>query len=522
MIDEKGLIEVRELLDVKDQKKLLVIEKIFYAENHSCAQEILLEELKITYPTLMTTIEKINEDLTDFGYPNFSIIHSPSNQLFSFDLKEDISMQIIVSMYLKASIKFEILEALLHRSYPTMKDLANKLNVSYLSIRTNIKKLNELLEGNKIVISTKKELSIQGNELSIRLYYTFILLFVYGAEKWPFSFIGYFEISNLLVHCPKEIYLAKTFDKSLLVHYYVAIHLLRDKKGNQLNREDMMKIPLYQAYSIESKKESQSFFQEMHNHMANVSIAYLTFSAQVLFSCILAFGGYSVIKNPPMFFYKDQQIKEIGFLDTIFFIMERIEQYLTTPLSKQEKDKLLYSLMSVNYRVHLFEDLKLDLELLIPEYRKIERHPAKKYKLDYVITLINEVISSNKNLLSNPFQEYLKYQYLQIIDKRIDFSKHTQKIKIATLSIISNEILTQELYAHFSQFYNIEVVEQLEANIDLFVSEFKLSQEVIQSLKVNQPVVYVHSRLVDSDYDKINKCLEEIAITKFKNQNNYQ
>ncbi|HAO6667327.1 TPA: transcriptional regulator, partial [Listeria monocytogenes] len=54
---------MREYLDSKSQKKVALLEKIFYAENHTCTQEELLNELNITYPTLISTIKTINFDI---------------------------------------------------------------------------------------------------------------------------------------------------------------------------------------------------------------------------------------------------------------------------------------------------------------------------------------------------------------------------------------------------------------------------------------------------------------------------
>ncbi|HEL8269425.1 TPA: transcriptional regulator, partial [Listeria monocytogenes] len=63
---------MREYLDSKSQKKVALLEKIFYAENHTSTQEELLNDLNITYPTLISTIKTINFDIERFGYKEFS------------------------------------------------------------------------------------------------------------------------------------------------------------------------------------------------------------------------------------------------------------------------------------------------------------------------------------------------------------------------------------------------------------------------------------------------------------------
>lgn len=143
---------MRELLDLRYQKKIEMIELIFYSKNHSIAQTELLDALEVTYPTLVATVDKVNLDAKEFGYNDFTIVHSPQQQLFSLEIKEDLGIQFMFSAYLKKSLKFQLLQLLLTESFPTMKILANKMNVSYFSIRQTVKQLNEKLDSRHMSI----------------------------------------------------------------------------------------------------------------------------------------------------------------------------------------------------------------------------------------------------------------------------------------------------------------------------------------------------------------------------------
>jgi len=505
---------MQSLLDVKYQKKITILNKIFHSKNHSCSQEVLLEELGITYPTLISTIEKINNEVQELGYEDFVIVHKPANQLFILELKEDLNIQRIVSYYLQKSLKFSLLEVLLTSTYPTMKQLANKLNVSYVSVRQSIKQVNELLEKNHVWISTENEVAITGNERGIRLFYTFLFLSVYGGEKWPFSFIHYFEISTLLTNCPEEIYLARTLDKSVLIHYYAAVHLLRDKRGYFLSEEETRGIPLYTPYSIKAQESMTKFILEMKKYVHRTSESYLQLTTTVLLSSILAFGSYSTIENPPTFFYSDETIREIGFLDLILYVVDHMENGLAITLSVTEKNKLYYALMCSHYRLLLFKDFDLDLEPVLPAYVKRSSNFGNNHKLQQLAPLIDELLESEEFASFELIKPYLRKEYAIIFDKRIDLAKHMKPIKTAILTIVSNEFLSQEFHTRFSSSYNIVPVNYLEKDIDLFVSDFQLSQEVIHSLRINQPIVYVHNRLVESDYEKLNDRLAKIAVSK--------
>lgn len=505
---------MQSLLDAKYQKKITILNKIFHSKNHACSQDVLLEDLGITYPTLISTIEKINSEVQELGYEDFAIVHKPANQLFILELKEDLNIQRIVSYYLKKSLKFKLLEVLLTSTYPTMKQLADKLNVSYVSVRQSIKQVNELLKENHVWVSTENEVAITGNERGVRLFYTFLFLSVYGGEKWPFAFIHYFGISTFLTNCPEEIYLAGTIDKSVLIHYYVAVHLLRDKCGYFLSEEETQGIPLYAPYSTEAQESTIKLVAEMKKYVHRTNEGYLQLTTSVLLSSILALGSYSTIDKPPAFFYSDEPIRDSGFLDLISYVVDQVENGLAITFSVSEKNKLYYALMSSHYRLLLFKDFDLDLEPVLPAYVKKSSKSGNKHKLQQLSQLIDELLESEEFISYEAIKPYLKKEYMIILDKRIDLAKHMRPIKAAILTFVSNEFLSQEFYTHFSPSYNIVMASHLEKDIDLFVSDFQLSQEVIHSLRINQPIVYVHNRLVESDYEKLSDRLAKIAESK--------
>lgn len=271
---------MKELLDLKSKKKVAIIEKIFQFENHSCTQALLLEELRMTYPTLRSLIETINSDVERFGHENFSITHSPSNQLYTLNIHEESSIQLVIHSYVKDSPKFKLVELLLTSTFPNLQVVADKLFISYVSIRKDIKELNELLRPYQVQISTSNGVKLEGDEMGIRLYYTFLFLTVYGGESWPFSFIQYFEITELLSKCPKEIYNAGLLDKGMLLHFYFAVHLLRVRRDNPIQESHIFKVPLYSPYSNESKKSFAHFLLRLRNYVPNEKEEELIYNAR--------------------------------------------------------------------------------------------------------------------------------------------------------------------------------------------------------------------------------------------------
>lgn len=154
---------MKEILDVKSKKKVDAIEKIFHSKNHICAQSDLLDELQVTYPTLISLIETINHDAIKFGYTDFSIIHTPSNQLYVLNASEESSVQLIIHSYIKESPRFKLLELLLTTSFPNLQSVADNLFVSYASIRKDIRELNRTLKKYLVHISTKNGVRLEGD-----------------------------------------------------------------------------------------------------------------------------------------------------------------------------------------------------------------------------------------------------------------------------------------------------------------------------------------------------------------------
>lgn len=509
---------MKELLDIKSRKKVAILEAIFNCENHSCSQEILLRELDMTYPTLRSLIDTINSDVKRFGFDKFSIIHSPSNQLYTINIHEESSIQFIIHAYVKDSPKFKLLELLLTSSFSNLQLVADKLFLPYVSLRKDIKELNELLKPHCISISTRKGIKLEGDEIGIRLYYTFLFLTVYGGESWPFAFIQYHEITELLKNCPKEIYNAGYLDKGMLVHFYLAIHLIRVRKNHPIQRSHTFSVPLYSAYSDESKKSFNLFIASLGTYLPNINEEKLIYTARILLSVIVAFGSYSSIETIPTFFNSEPLFKQNNFLKTLFSVCTTIDQHLSIPLSKTEKEKLMYSLMGLHYRYLLFTGLSLNLESMILGYTKIERNSRKSHKVKHLRELVNKLMELEEFSIFEPYKKELSSDYFLILEKRIDFSIHTLPIKVVILSITSNETGILDFMNNFSNFYNVCVTDVLDEDIDLVISDFPLSNHVLTTFSIRQPIVYVNTRWSESDYIKINKKLGEIATSKFINK----
>ncbi|HDU1273621.1 TPA: helix-turn-helix domain-containing protein, partial [Listeria monocytogenes] len=495
---------MREYLDSKSQKKVALLEKIFYAENHTSTQEELLNDLNITYPTLISTIKTINFDIERFGYKAFSIVHSAPNLSYTLKISDNCSIQLIINAYIRESPKFQILETLLLSSFPNLQALAKKVHVSYSGIKKEIKELNEELRERNLYISTGNQVEITGDEFSLRIFYAFLFLVAYSGDRWPFSFVRYDEITDLLESCPKEIYRANSIDKAMMIHYYVAMHLLRDRMNCQIDTTRQFKVALYKACTEESKKSESAFIKKVAKQVPNRSYKEMTYTTQIILSTIVAFGSYSSIEKMPSFFYMDEQLEEMGFMKLVDFASEQVNDNLSIPFSEKEMELLRYSFASINYRYFLLDNLINKFNNIVPGYTDLDRNIRKIHKVNHLEPLISQLVNLKEMDPLKPFEERLTSDYLIILDKRIDFSIHTLPIKVTILSTISNETAVFDFMRYFSSYYNLEIINQVDPVVDLYISDFSVSPEVLTSLRINQPIIYVNTRWLESDYVKIN------------------
>ncbi|EHR4852285.1 MULTISPECIES: hypothetical protein [Enterococcus] len=160
----------------------------------------------------------------------------------------------------------------------------------------------------------------------------------------------------------------------------------------------------------------------------------------------------------------------------------------------------------------------MDLSSIIMGFSEIGRNSKKIHKVIHLERLIREMMDLEELSILTPFKKELGADYLLILEKRIDFSKHTLPIKVAIFSVISNETATFDFLSRFSNYYNICVTDKMDKDIDLFISDFSLSPQVISSLSIHQPIIYVNTRWTEPDYEKINTKLAEIATERFVNK----
>lgn len=507
------------LVDKLDKKKLLFIQTIFDSDYHICTLDKLLQSVTINNQTAISIYHSILEDIRLSDSSSFiDLSYSKSNQLFKLQLSESFTIQNFINFYIKRAAKFKLIQSLLMTSFDTLQETADSLHVSYSQVRRIITELNEYFKPIGLRIYSRPKVHLDGNEVSLRFFYTALYLTTYGVGYWPFPSFSYLDLSALLDSCPDEVYKARSLDKNVLTHYYLAIHLLRERQGFSIDKETLS-ISLYKPFSLSNKEAFSIFASSIGKYLPYHSEEKLNDEAQLICSSLLAIGSFSSVDTAPDFFLLDEQLSDQKFAHKGFHIMDRINYHLSIPLTQKERNKILYSVLCLHYRVAFIGAPLKYIQTLLPYYSHEAIDSRKKYKIKHIQSLVEAEMKSIEYDFDGDFYDYLLSQYCLIYDKNIEFGKHTAPITVAFLSIMSNQVLQNDVCQYFSSYFNLKVASSLDDSVDIIISEIPISVDTISALRLRQPIVYCHQKLVQSDYEKITEALATIAKKKFKSSN---
>ncbi|NBJ47180.1 hypothetical protein C6N01_13290 [Enterococcus faecalis] len=507
------------IIDKLDQRKIDVLKKVFHSNQHSCLYDELLTDVNITQRTLKKIIDDIECDLKDFGFSDLISIEkyigkNYKSSTLSIIFSESFNMQKLINAYIRKSIKFRLLHRLLYSKFRTLQETADYFHVSYVQIRRIIGELNDFFNNSDLFINTRRSVCIEGNEVGVRAFYSFLLLTSYGGEEWPFSTVSFYDTSQLLSKCPREVYCSDTLDKAFLVHYYVAIHLIRSRKNFFVIEKDIA-IPLYTPHTISNKRAFLSLAKSLKKHLRHLNDVRLVHSASVLCSSIVALGDYSSVKVAPDFFFLNPEINQSQIIHLTFYILDRLDHHLYSPLDSDERGKIIYAVMCLHYRVFYMQQVCIRLNDVLPTPPNSIISNLKRHKAHRIQELVDREMQSAEFNFIRKYESYLATQYYNIYDRHIDFSKHTAPITVAFVSALSNIDLEKEIRVRYSSYFNLKVAETLSQTVDLIITDLPISHDALSGILYKHPIIHCHKELVESDFNKLTNVLSEIAKKKF-------
>lgn len=504
------------LVDKLDRNKILFIQTVFDSNHHMCSMDRLLQTVPINSQTANSLFHSISDDIQDADFSDLiDLTYSPANQLFEFHISQSLNIQTVINFYIMRSTKFKLLESLLTTKFETLQSVADTLHVSYTQVRRIITELNDSLDKIGLEIHSRRNVYLAGNEISLRFFYTILSVSTYGIGSWPFSSFSYLDLSSLLDDCPAEVFKSRALDKNVLAHYYLAIHLLRERQGFGIDTK-AISIPLYEPFSVSNKEAFKTFSTSIKKYLPHHSEEKRIEDAQLICSSLIAMGSFSSVETVPDFFLLNEKFNEQKFAHKAFYIIDRVNYHLYNPLTHKERNNILYSILCLHYRLFYVGKSLNYLGTLLPNYSHETIDLRKKHKIQHIQYLVESEMASEEFDWGRDFYDYLLSQYCLIYDKQLNFEKHTAPITVAFISLISNQTLQNDVCQYFSSYFNLKPAESLDQSVDIIISEVPISIDTISALRLNQPIIYCHQKLVASDYEKITEAFAKIAQKKFK------
>ncbi|MGG5341583.1 helix-turn-helix domain-containing protein [Enterococcus sp. AZ192] len=169
-------MKTEELLDKKEAREIQILKKVILAGGRMEDTE-LLNHLGVSKASF-------ESDLKELGY--YLNPYSKDCRLFydgqwvSVEMSDRFSVSKVVDDYIRASIKFQLIDHLFHYREFTMAQLTTKFMISESSLFRKIKELNQLLTEFGLKIRNGQ---LKGEELQIRYFYFQVYWFLTPYEQ---------------------------------------------------------------------------------------------------------------------------------------------------------------------------------------------------------------------------------------------------------------------------------------------------------------------------------------------------
>lgn len=504
---------MNDFLDLSYLKKMTLLEEIERSKNSTLSRNDLALKLNVNKRTIPKLVASIEDDLKSFSFVGkLKIEFNNHLSLYTLKLTNDFSLQFLKMLYLENSIKFKILIRALNNELSTINQTANELFISPSDLRNKIKELQVFFSDKDINITTRGNIQITGNELSIRFFFTFLYYYTFQGSKWPFKFININQLTTLINKLPSDIYFSDSTDKNILLHYFMAVTILRIRKNMFISKIDL-KAPLYESVSYYQKIEQQIFYKELLLSIPNTSKKNIALETSYIFSSVIAMGSYSKITRPSNFFFINKDLRDIGFLNRSLLLMDILSNHLIHPLDNNEYNIILYCIFSIHYRL-LFLGHSLLLSFPVWESTNKSETIYNKQRHDLISKLVSQVFNLPELSELVPYKKYLHDQYVQVLEHQLSVHKYDPIIKITFLSRFSNQKLQYRIYESLYPYFNLKLIENTNEKVDLIISDTCLTLSRVNNIKNDGQIIYVNTPPTHNDLTKVLDTLHEIASDK--------
>lgn len=347
------------LLEKKEQLQLELLKQLISEKNPPTLSQ-LGEQIRLSRPSL----ELYLEDLQDWGkvHQCFQMIRN-ANHIYA-RLSTGKTFDKILGAFVKESIKYNLLCALLEKQALTITSLSAHLMISESTLFRKIKELNILLKPFDLVIKNNQ---MNGEESQIRYFY--YLLWQTLHPNFRPSFLSPSKQSQQVVNLLEETLRVRFSPSS------------QAKINCWLRVADQRKM-------VESRKnqlaqKQKSFYQDNHLYQLLDSVFYQSiyedkvskenYETIIFFEFLISF--YILSREDYYRFYVSQSQKIPVVLLDIAIRERALKHYQTHRLAIEEEKSFSYQLSQVNNRFYFFKGT-------LSRYQKVQLMDYEKNMMD--------------------------------------------------------------------------------------------------------------------------------------------
>ncbi len=260
-------------MDKANYNKLNLFKSLLLSKNPIELNQLITDH-KHSKSTLFRYLKDLEKDLNK-TFPEGGVVITSASPGYIVEITNGLSKNYVIDKlrltYLKTSINFKIMEALLQNKFSTTEELANKLYLSSSYLYKHLKEIKIILSEFNIGINFRASSSHNSNlecsELQLRFFMVYIFWSLFKGIEWPFEKIpkdifDYYEQDNIF----SDI---KESSKKERLRYLVAISFWRSNKKNEFVslEDDLVKIiEVFTVY----KDISRPFIRSINGYNSSV------------------------------------------------------------------------------------------------------------------------------------------------------------------------------------------------------------------------------------------------------------
>lgn len=470
-----------------DSRRFSILTLFEQEHNDSLSVEQISLKLGLSERTIKRTIQDIQSDIETFGFSekiSLDLYIGDNSKLYcSLHYQLTFSIHYMLREYLKNSIFFLIIKDMFFDSSFSIKKAIDKYFVTNSTLRRYLKKIDQELQHFNLELSIKKELTIIGDEATIRLFYTSLFFEVYEGEQWPFSFISQKEVNDLLNQFPTDIYNPNEYTKRTYFQLFLAISILRVRKKELVENRTLF-------FTYQTEEEHQHFLKEVELVKLLcpvIPVSQLQIELAFMHSLVLSYGPYSNSKSVSHFFIKNPELAKANFFANVLLWVGDIEKYLYVPLSLEEENDLIYATCILYYRLKLHKQFNLAATNNWIEESTLAN--TFKFQVDLLRGILSDITKTSSVLKVNA--HHLKFHYIETLFLCVDVTKFMPPIYLVLFSRLGQTMKRYLLnYGDLFNKFNLSIIEGEKETVDVVISDRPVSKTGF-SYSVSEQTEYV-------------------------------